>query len=335
MRGTQLQLIKVLRKFGNHTVGILGDFMLDELLCGEATRISPEAPVPVVLMDSHPSSNFSPGGAGNVAVNIQALGGRPIPFGGIGMDQSGKQLCKELRKRGIRCDTLIRERERITPRKLRIAADHHQVLRLDFENPSPISSKTAALLVRSFARWAPKLSGLVISDYQKGSAQNELCNQISTIARQRRIPVFVDPKPEHPEICRHATVVVPNLHEAELMAGRPMRDRASLEAAGRQLLAVLDCSYLLITRGVEGMTLFEKGGTVHEIPSVARPVYDVTGAGDTVLAVLALAFCSGTEMKEAATLANLAAGQTVLKFGTSEIGRPELLKAITTRTQGA
>jgi rfaE bifunctional protein kinase chain/domain len=335
MRETQTRLTKVLRKFGRQTVGILGDFMLDELLGGEAIGISPEAPVPVVLMDPHASSKLSPGGAGNVAVNIQALGGRPIPFGAIGMDQSGNQLCKELRKRGIHCDNLVRERERVTPRKFRIAAHQHQLLRLDFEVPAPISSKTTALLARSFARWAPKLNALIISDYRKSSVPNELCNQVTAIARQRRIPVFVDPKPERPEICRHSTAAVPNLREAELMAGRPMRDRASLEAAGRQLLAVLDCSYLLITRGAEGMTLFEKGGTVHQIASVARPVYDVTGAGDTVLAVLALAFSSGAEMKEAAELANQAAGQVVLKFGTSEIGRPELLKAVTGGTERA
>lgn len=335
MRETQNPLTKVLRKSHNRTIGILGDFMLDEVLRGEATRISPEAPVPVVLMDARSNSKFYPGGAGNVAVNIQALGGRPIPFGGIGTDETGKQLCNELQARGVRCGTLVKEPGRITPRKLRIAAQQHQLLRLDFERSAPISSKTSTLMARSFARWAPKLNGLIISDYRKGSVHNELCNQVSTIARQQRIPVFVDPKPEYPEICRRATAVVLNLREAELMAGRPMRDRTSLEAVGRQLVAGLDCSYLLVTRGAEGMTLFEKSGTVHEVVGAARSVYDVTGAGDTVIAVLTLAFCSGAEMKDAAELANLAAGQSVLKFGTSEISRQELLRTITGGTQRA
>jgi len=335
MKKAQTRLARILGKFSDQTVGVLGDFMLDALLRGEATRISPEAPVPVVRMDGHPKPTLYPGGAGNVAANIRALGGRPIPFGAIGKDESGKQLCDELKTRGIYCGTLVKEQGRTTPRKVRIVAHQHQLLRLDFERPAPISSKTSSLLAKSFARWAPKLSALIISDYQKGSVQGELCNEISAIARQRRIPVFVDPKPEHPEICRHATAVTPNLHEAELMAGRAMRDRASLEAAGRRLLAVLDCSYLLITKGAEGMTLFEKGGRVHNIAGVARPVYDVTGAGDTVLAVLALAFCSGAEMKAAAELANLAAGQAVLKFGTSEIGRPELLQALAGTPRGA
>ena len=329
MKKNQNQLTKILRRFGRQTVGVLGDFMLDELLRGEATRISPEAPVPVVLMDGHPEPHRFPGGAGNVAINIRALGGRSVPFGAIGMDESGDRLCQELKARGVQCGTLVRERGRVTPRKLRIVAHQHQLLRLDFEKPAPISPKTSGAISRSFARWAPKLNALIISDYRKGSVETGLCSQVLSVARQRRIPVFVDPKPEHPEICRHATAVTPNLHEAELMAGHSMRDRASLEAGGRRLLAELDCSYLLITRGSEGMTLFEQGGAVHEIKSEARPVYDVTGAGDTVLAVLALAFSSGAEMPEAARLANIAAGRVVLKFGTSEINLQELLSALT------
>ncbi len=329
MKKNQNQLTKILRRFGSQTVGVLGDFMLDELLRGEATRISPEAPVPVVLMDGHPEPHRFPGGAGNVAINIRALGGRSIPFGAIGTDESGDRLCQELKARGVQCGTLVRERGRVTPRKLRIVAHQHQLLRLDFEKPAPISPKTSAGISRSFSRWAPKLNALIISDYLKGSVETGVCSQVSSVARQRRIPVFVDPKPEHPEICRHATAVTPNLHEAELMAGHSMRDRASLEAGGRRLLAELDCACLLITRGSEGMTLFEKGGAIHEIKSEARPVYDVTGAGDTVLAVLALAFSSGAEMAEAARLANIAAGRVVLKFGTSEINLQELLSAIT------
>ncbi len=328
MKTKQKPLAKILSKFSGQTIGVLGDFMLDELLRGEATRISPEAPVPVVLMDGHPEPQRFPGGAGNVAINIRALGSRAVPFGAIGTDESGDLLCKELKARGVSCGTLVRDRGRITPRKLRIVAHQHQLLRLDFEKPAPISPKTSAAIGRSFARWAPKLSALVISDYRKGSVETELCSQVLAIARQRRMPVFVDPKPEHPEICHHATAVTPNLHEAELMAGHSMRDRASLEAGGRRLLAELDCAYLLITRGAAGMTLFEKGGAVHDIRSEARPVYDVTGAGDTVLAVLALAFSSGAPMVDAARLANIAAGRVVLRFGTSEVSPQELLTAI-------
>ena len=328
MKTIQNPLPRILSRFNSQTVGILGDYMLDELLRGEATRISPEAPVPVVLMNGHAEPQRFPGGAGNVAINIRALGGRSVPFGAIGMDDTGDRLRKELQARGVPCGTLVRERGRVTPRKLRIVAHQHQLLRLDFEKSVPITAKTSAAVSRSFARWAPKLNALIISDYRKGSVETELCRQVLSVARQQRIPVFVDPKPDHPEICRHATAVTPNLHEAELMAGHSMRDRASLEAGGRRLLAELDCSFLLITRGAEGMTLFEKGGDIHNIRSEARPVYDVTGAGDTVLAVLALAFSSGAQMKDAARLANIAGGRVVLKFGTSEINPKELLAAI-------
>ncbi len=328
MTATQRHLARIIRSFRERTIGVLGDFMLDELLRGQATRISPEAPVPVVLMNADHSSEGFPGGAGNVAANISALGGRPIPFGAIGQDESGRRLARLLESRRIPYRTLVRERGRVTPRKLRIVAHQQQLLRLDFERPSNIAPRTTALLVGSLARWIGRLHALIISDYRKGSVTADLYNQVSTIARQRRVPIFVDPKPEHPEICRHATVVTPNLREAELMAGVPLDNRRQLELLGRRLRAELDCAYLLITRGSEGMTLFEASGEVHPIPSTPRPVYDVTGAGDTVIAVLALAYTSGATMREAAELANLAAGHVVLKFGTAEMTRQELLEAL-------
>lgn len=328
MTPAQTRLARIVRNFRGRRVGVLGDFMLDELLRGEATRISPEAPVPVVLIEDRHTAQGFPGGAGNVAANIAALGGRPIPFGAIGKDASGRQLQALLRSRGIPSNTLVRESRRTTPHKVRIVAHQHQLLRLDFEKPESISLATAETLIHSLARRMKSLDALIVSDYRKGSLTIELCNQVKAMARQRRVPVFVDPKPENPEICRHATVVTPNLREAELMVGTSLRDQRQLEAGGHRLLANLDCSYLLITRGAEGMTLFEAGGAIHRIPSVARPVYDVTGAGDTVLAVLALAYTSGAQMKEAAELANLAASRVVLKFGTAEITPQELLAAI-------
>lgn len=328
MGTAQARLARIVRGFRGKTIGVLGDYMLDELLRGEATRISPEAPVPVVLVsDPHAVPGF-PGGAGNVAANIAALGGRPIPFGVTGDDESGERLRELFRQRGIACGTLVKEAGRVTPRKVRIVAHQHQLLRLDFEKPAKITSRTSSLLARHCTRWMSRLKALIVSDYRKGTVTSELCQQVVAVARQRRVPVFVDPKPEHPEICRNATVVTPNLREAELMAGVSLRDKRQLEIGGRRLLAELGCSYLLITRGAEGMTLFESSGDVHEIRSVPRPVYDVTGAGDTVIAVLALAFTAGASMKEAAELANLAASRVVLKFGTAEIAPQELLDAI-------
>ena len=334
MAKDRTRLTHIVHGFRGQTIGVLGDFMLDELLRGEATRISPEAPVPVVMIGDPDVAEGFPGGAGNVAANIAALGGHAIPFGAIGPDEGGRRLRELLRRRQITRQALEVERGRVTPRKVRIVAHQHQLLRLDFEKPTPITSATANALARSFARWVGKLKALVISDYQKGTVTTELSHRLSALARQRRVPVLVDPKPEHPEICRGATLVTPNLREAELMAGVALRDRRQLEIGGRRLLAELGCENLLITRGAEGMTLFEQNGAVHEIPSIPRPVYDVTGAGDTVLAVLALACSAGATLREAALLANLAGGRVVLKFGTADVSLEELLDAVRVNTIG-
>jgi rfaE bifunctional protein kinase chain/domain len=306
--------------------------MLDEFLRGEATRISPEAPVPVVRIEDRASAEGYPGGAGNVAANIAALGGVPLPLGAIGRDEAGRRLLRLLNSRHIVTDTLIRETGRVTPRKVRVVAHQHQLVRLDFERDQPVSDATARRLIEMFRRIRRGLDALVISDYNKGSVTLSLCQQMIDFARSRQIPVFVDPKPEHAAICHRATVVTPNLQEAEKMAQMPMRNSPEVEAAGRRLLKELNCDYLLVTRGAQGMTIFPQRGRSREIQSVPRPVYDVTGAGDTVLAVVALAYCSGATMFEAAQLANLAGGRVVLEFGTSQITLPQLLATINEKT---
>jgi D-glycero-beta-D-manno-heptose-7-phosphate kinase len=328
MNQGQKRLARIVSRFRGRTVGVLGDYMFDELLRGEATRISPEAPVPVVLMKDSGAAETFAGGAGNVAVNIRALGGRPVPFGAVGSDDTARRLCALLKTRGIASDSLVRERGRVTPRKVRVAAHQHQLLRLDFERVAPLTAKTERSLLGKLAQWMGRLDALVISDYRKGSVTTGLAAQAISLARQKRIPILVDPKPERPEICRHATLVTPNLQEAELLAGRPLRDRNGLEEGGRHLLAQLDCSNLLVTLGSEGMALFEGNEPPYFIHGKPRPVYDVTGAGDTVLAVLALALCAGATLRQAAELANCAGGRVVLKFGTAEITPQELLEAL-------
>lgn len=328
MKKPHHQWVETLRRFRGRTVGVVGDYMLDELLRGEATRISPEAPVPVVLFSPEDRREAYPGGAGNVAANIRALGGRPIPFGAIGRDRNAKQVSKLLEVRGVSPRTLLGVRGRATPRKVRIVAGQHQIVRLDFERVERIPSASESELMRRILGAMNKLDALVISDYGKGSVTRELVAEITARARQRRIPVLVDPKPQLPEICRHATLVTPNLREAEMMAGHAMRTREDLTTHGRRLRAELNCDYLLVTRGGKGMTMFEPSGEVHDIRGQERPVYDVTGAGDTVIAVLALAVASGAPMRVAAELANLAAGRVVLKFGTTTITSRELAEAI-------
>lgn len=309
-------------------IGVLGDFMLDEMLQGEATRISPEAPVPVVLVSRADASHEFPGGAGNVAANIASLGGHVIPWGLVGADAHAERLCRLLEARGIRTQTLVRERARITPRKLRVAAHQQQLLRLDFESVMPMSASSRRDLAASLRRRIGRLGALIISDYQKGSVDPALCREILPLARSKRVPVFVDPKPGHDEPCLGATVVTPNLHEAEQFAGMTMRDLASLEKGGRRILDRFRCDYLLVTRGSEGMSLLDREGGHVTIASRPRPVYDVTGAGDTVIATLALAFSAGASMQEAARIANVAAGIVVMKFGTAGVSRRELDEAM-------
>jgi D-glycero-beta-D-manno-heptose-7-phosphate kinase len=325
------RLSKIIRTFPHRTIGVLGDFMLDELLRGDASRISPEAPVPVVLMQDDRGEGF-PGGSGNVCANIATLGARVIPFGVVGTDTGGKRLKALLQSRGVSCDTLVEEPGRITPRKVRIVAHQQQLLRVDFEKPEPIWERTARILQKHFRRWVSRLNALIISDYLKGCVTTELCGQFSTQSRDNGVPVFVDPKPEHPETCHDATVITPNLREAELLAGVPLRSRGQMEVACAKLIREFRCSAVLITRGGEGMTLVENGGELQEIPSVSRPVYDVTGAGDTVIAVMALACASSASLREGAELANLAGGRVVLKFGTAGLTADELLQAVRERT---
>jgi D-beta-D-heptose 7-phosphate kinase/D-beta-D-heptose 1-phosphate adenosyltransferase len=328
MNKQQIRFSRIVRGFRGRRVAVFGDYILDEFLRGEVTRISPEAPVPVVLIKDADTGADYPGGAGNVAANIAALGGRPIPYGVVGDDRSGRRLRALLEDCHIPVRALVSERRRMTPHKVRVAGHAHQLLRLDFERPEAISGQTAEKLARSFALEATRTEALIISDYLKGTVTPELSNRIKGLARQRRMPVFVDPKPEHPETCRHATVVAPNLHEAELMAHASLRDWNDLEAGGQRLRAELDCGCLVITRGSEGMIVFEPNKRGHEIKSLSRPVFDVTGAGDTVLATLTLAVISGASAREAAELANLAASRVVLKFGTAQITQEELLEAI-------
>jgi D-beta-D-heptose 7-phosphate kinase/D-beta-D-heptose 1-phosphate adenosyltransferase len=328
MNKHQSRFSRIVRGFRERRVAVLGDYMLDEFLRGEVARISPEAPVPVVLIRDAEAGSEYPGGAGNVAANIAALGGRPVPYGVVGDDRSGRRLRALLEGCHIPVATLVSERQRMTPHKVRIASHAHQLLRLDFERPEAISRQTVDKLARSFALEARRIEALIISDYLKGTVTPELCNRIKSLALQRHIPVFVDPKPEHPEACRHATAVAPNLHEAELMAHASLRNRHDLESGGQRLRAELDCGCLVITRGSEGMILFEPNKPGQEIKSLPRPVYDVTGAGDTVLATLTLAIISGASARDAAELANLAASRVVLKFGTAQITREELLEAV-------
>src|SRR5213594_2600628 len=295
---------QILARFPGKTVLVIGDIMLDEFIWGKVRRISPEAPVPVVEVTEE---TYRLGGSGNVAANILALGGKPIPIGIVGQDTSG----------------LVRN-DRPTTLKTRIIAHSQQVVRADRESKQPVSSDVPAEVVARFLRHLPSASAVIVSDYNKGVVSAKVLSGILPQARSAAVPVFVDPKIEHADYYRPITIITPNQREAELLTGTSISDEASLKQAGHKLLEKFGCEYALITRGEDGMSLFDAVNS-HHLPTFAREVFDVTGAGDTVIATLCLAYAAGASIEECATLANHAAGIVVGKVGTATLCRSELL----------
>ena len=250
--------------------------------------------------------------------NIAALGGRPAPFGIHGKDPAGEQLRVLLRKMEVPTAGLLAEAGRPTTVKTRIieVARKHQVVRADREARGPASRQLLRRLARRLLKEAPNFHAVVVSDYDKGTVTPELLGEVLPALESAGVPVLLDPRTRHPLSYRPITVITPNQREAERMVGMEITDEASLAAAGERLLEMLGCPYVLITRGERGMALFERGGGVRAIATLAREVYDVTGAGDTVIAALALAYAAGAGMAEAAAIANCAAGLAVAHVGT-------------------
>jgi len=304
---------------------VLGDVMLDEFVWGKVARISPEAPVPVVQVEDQ---SFHLGGAGNVAANVRSLGGAAILSGVIGEDAAGERVRSALLAAGVEPLLVASSDGRPTTVKTRIIAHHQQVVRADRERSDEISGHLAAALGDGVRRVLSSCHAVVVSDYQKGVVTADLMRRLLPLARRLRIPVLVDPKVPHLARYRRVTVVTPNQLEAEQATGRPIRTADDLRAAGRRLLSLLGCRAALITRGEHGMSLFERGRPAVHIPTAAREVFDVTGAGDTVIATLALALSAGAGFAEAAALANHAAGVVVGKLGTAQATPGELLAAV-------
>ncbi len=299
--------------------------MLDEYVWGTVSRISPEAPVPVVAVRSE---SVKVGGAGNVATNVAALGGQASLIGLVGDDAVAERLGHELELAGVKSDGLIVDRSRPTTVKSRVVAGSQHIVRFDRESDAPI---LPAIRERVVAAVRERLSGtdvLLISDYAKGLIGPGLVREVLAVAaRQGRI-VAVDPKVQHLPLFKGVTVVAPNHHEAAAAARLQVRNEADLLRVGRVLLRRLQARAVLITRGEQGMSLFEAGKAVVHIPTVAREVYDVTGAGDTVMGALSLALAARADMREAAIIANYAAGVVVGKRGTATVTRGELERAL-------
>jgi len=314
---------KVLKAFGKKRILVIGDLILDRYIWGKVDRISPEAPVPIVEVTKE---DFLLGGASNVANNIIALGGSATIVGVTGNDRAGDVLTNLLDKQGIRCQGVVRC-SRNTIVKTRIIAHNQQVVRFDKEDKDRLDGKIFKKLLEYLKEVIPTHDAVIISDYKKGVVSSALIKEVLKTAKPFRIFVSVDPKVGHFKFYAGVSLITPNLAEASLASGVEIRDEKSLISAGKRLLKTLSCDAVLITRGEQGMSLFEKERVTH-IPTVTKDVYDVTGAGDTVIAAFTLAHAAGASMKNAAVISNHAAGIVVGKVGTAVATPDQLLKSL-------
>src|SRR5258706_1501756 len=339
------RLKRLIPRLRGKRIGVLGDLMLDRYLWGMASRLSPEAAVPVV---DFVEQSECLGGAGNVAANIAALGGRVEAFGVTGNDEPGRALQKCLRAANIADKGVIADAKRVNTVKTRIIARHQQVVRVDHERREALRTETQEKLLRLLFAALKRLDGLVLSDYDKGLITDDFADRVLSAAHQLKIPVFVGVKTRKLYAYRGSRLVTCNAKEAGLLVNRVLGDEKSFEEAGRALLAHFGCNSMVITRGEKGMSVFEESSPRHlHVPATSfevtyarvgqtgvergatgRQVFDVTGAGDTVLSVLALAIAAGAQLADAAMLANTAAGVVVGKLGTASVSTQELIHAL-------
>ncbi|HUJ63371.1 MAG TPA: D-glycero-beta-D-manno-heptose-7-phosphate kinase [Kofleriaceae bacterium] len=297
---------------------VIGDVMLDEYLTGDVSRISPEAPVPVLEVRHH---DYRLGGAANAAANIAALGGAASLVGVTGRDDTAGVLDERLAHHKI-AGALVADAERPTSKKTRLVAQGQQIVRVDHERRGAIAGATADAIRRAIDGGVAGAQAVVLSDYAKGVVTPEVAQHAIRAARAARVPVVVDPKQRSFAAYAGATVITPNLHELE--AAAPPHASFEVERAAHALLPVVDGAALLVTRSAEGMTLYRSGAAAFHVPAMAKEVFDVTGAGDTVVATLALALAAGLALEAAVELASVAAAVSVSKRGTSTVSPDEL-----------
>lgn len=312
---------KIISHFKDAKVLVVGDIMLDKFIWGTVSRISPEAPVPVVWAKSE---SFMPGGASNVANNIYAVNAGVNICGVIGDDEEGRVLISELTKKGINTDGILIDNARPTVNKTRIIAHHQQVVRIDKEDNSPIRAKVLNRLLDFIGKRIVEVDAVIIEDYSKGLIVPYLIKNVIDMARYNKKIITVDPKEDHIMLYKNVTAIKPNKREAELVTGIKIKDRDSLKKAGSRLLDKLKTDAVLITLGEDGMALFQIDGRMTHISAMAQEVYDVSGAGDTAIALFTIAKASGASNIEAAHIANIAAGIVVGKLGIAVCSVQEL-----------
>lgn len=320
----------ILDRFAGLSVLVVGDYMLDEYIHGMVDRISPEAPVPVVL---EKSVRMVPGGAGNVVRNLRALGARALVAGVIGSDHTGEQIRGLLAEMGLAAADLglVEIAERASTRKTRILAGQQQVCRLDRESLEPISAHARREMMDYIERASAEVQAIVISDYDKGVVTPDIIQWTVECGRRRNCFISVDPQVTHFDSYQGVGVLTPNHHEAGRYLKRTLVEDDQVVAGGFEILERLQAAMLIITRGEKGMTLFRQGQTQAEhFPTRARQVFDVTGAGDTVITVFTLAIAAGASAEDAVRLSNAAAGVVVARLGAATVSVEELNDALGT-----
>jgi D-glycero-beta-D-manno-heptose-7-phosphate kinase len=325
---TSGRLQEILDAAASKRLLVIGDLMLDEFVWGKVGRISPEAPVPVVEVTGE---SFFPGGAANVARNLREFVDCAAVVGMIGTDRGGEQLRRLLDERGIDTTQVIADPDVPTIVKTRIIARQQQVVRVDREQIRTPRAEQIGRIVESVRAELPRVHAIIFEDYAKGFITHALVQEVTKLASDSGKIVTVDPNPRHPILWRDVTAVKPNRSEAFVAAGVPLRDPVepageddALHEVGRVLLGKWGTEYVLITLGEQGMMLFERGGATHHIPTRARQVFDVSGAGDTAIALFTMALCCGASALEAAEVANHGSAVVVGKLGTATVSPDEL-----------
>ncbi|MEK6984022.1 MAG: D-glycero-beta-D-manno-heptose-7-phosphate kinase [Nanoarchaeota archaeon] len=318
------RLLKILEKFKGKKILVIGDIMLDKYIWGEVSRISPEAPVQVVHVQKE---TYAPGGASNVANNISALNGKAFMVGIVGNDEPKNILLDELKKRGINIDGIFTDNDKPTTQKVRIVGRNQQLLRVDYEKKEHAHQDIEKSIMLFLRKIVKEIDAIVISDYAKGVITPEICNGLIKSAKEHKKLVIVDPKPKHLDLYRNVDLITPNNAEASEMTNIEDGGENAVVEMGRKLVKYLNAN-VLITRGEEGMSLFEKNFNIEHIPAKAREVYSLIGAGDTVVATIALALAAGANLEEASILSNSAAGIKVGKLGTASVAVEEIMEGL-------
>ena len=324
---TKKRALEIITNFSQAGVLVVGDVMVDHFIWGNVSRISPEAPVPVVDVQK---DSILLGGCANVLNNIHAMGGKVYVAGVIGADSIGKKLLSELSDRKIETEGIVVKKDRPTTLKTRIVAHGQQMVRFDKEDRKPISQSSINKILEYVKSLRNKIGAIVISDYNKGVVSKELIQGIKKIVDDSGIFICLDPKQNNFSIYKGAHVITPNHYEVQRAAGMEITEANNIEQLSESILKKFAFPALLVTRGEEGMSLFENGRKiVHtHFPAQAKEVYDVTGAGDTVIGMLALGLAAKADIKEATCLANLAAGIVVEKIGTATVSQKELIEVL-------